>query len=55
MIVDLSDDLSNPFADQGLDWREFVMHELFHHYQAEAFAHNFNQDFKGYAYDAGKS
>ena len=53
MIVDLSDDLSNPFADQGLDWREYVMHELFHHYQREAFAHNFNQDFKGYAYDAG--
>lgn len=53
MIVDLGDRTFNPFADQVRGWRDFVMHEFFHHYQDLAFAFRFGQDFKGYSYDAG--
>ena len=53
MIIDLGDDTFNPFADQRRGWREFVMHELFHHYQQTAFAYRSGRDFKSYVYDAG--
>ena len=53
MIVDLGDDTFNPFADHMSGWRDFVMHELFHHYQGTAFAFKIGRDFKSYAYDAG--
>ena len=52
MIVDLGDDRLNPFAYQ--EWREFVMHEMFHHYQGNAFVRDdFNHYFTDYAFDAG--
>ena len=54
MIVNLlEDDISNPFADAEWGWREFVMHEFFHHYQLGAWTQVHSQDFKGYPFDAG--
>ena len=53
MIVDLEEDSYNPFADHKRGWREFVMHELFHHYQGGDWAYVPGRDFKTYVYDSG--
>ncbi len=53
MIVDLETDRFNPFVDHKAQWREFVMHELFHHYQHGAWAHVPGRNFKTYVYDSG--
>ena len=53
MIVDLGKDRLNPFRDHVLNWRAFVMHELFHHYQHGSWTSRYGQDFRRYAYDAG--
>ena len=50
MIVDLGSHTFNPLPGGWRQWREFVMHEFFHHYQKGAWTPAFHQDFRGYAY-----
>ena len=54
MPVSLESNLYSPYASSEFGWSDFVMHELFHHYQRGAWAKGslFDQDFEHYAYRA---
>ena len=52
MIVDLSTDTFNPLPGGYDQWREFVMHEFFHHYQRGQWTVVLGRNFKTYVYSA---
>ena len=53
MIVDLDSHTFNPLPGGYVQWREFVMHEFFHHYQQGEWTDVAGRNFKTYVYSAG--